>query len=80
MSEYYKNIPEVIEFEIGTAITTRNEAIESFKDLGPIDLVHVVKTLKKENREIRLEAIIWYKESIVPRKPNLLSRDQVLQR
>ncbi|RKP22174.1 chaps-domain-containing protein [Rozella allomycis CSF55] len=52
MSEYYKNIPEVIEFEIGTAITTRNEAIESFKDLGPIDLVHVVKTLKKENREI----------------------------
>ncbi|KAH8831932.1 Chs5p-Arf1p-binding proteins-domain-containing protein [Flagelloscypha sp. PMI_526] len=40
----FKNIPELFEVELGEALTARTEALSTFRELGPPDLVHVVKS------------------------------------
>lgn len=40
----FKDIPEIYEVELGEALTSRTEALSTFRELGPPDLCHVVKT------------------------------------
>ncbi|KAH6887837.1 chaps family protein [Coprinopsis sp. MPI-PUGE-AT-0042] len=40
----FKEIPELIEIDLGEAITARTEALTTFRELGPPDLCHVVKS------------------------------------
>ncbi|THH26900.1 hypothetical protein EUX98_g7293 [Antrodiella citrinella] len=40
----FKNIPEIFEVELGEALTARTESLSTFRELGPPDLVHVVKS------------------------------------
>ncbi|KIK04834.1 hypothetical protein K443DRAFT_675610 [Laccaria amethystina LaAM-08-1] len=40
----FKDIPEIYEVELGEALTARTEALSTFRELGPPDLCHVVKT------------------------------------
>ncbi|KAJ9097794.1 hypothetical protein QFC19_006662 [Naganishia cerealis] len=49
MSELFKNIPEFVEVDIGESLTSRTESLPSFRELGPPDLCHVVKTSGPKN-------------------------------
>ncbi|KAG8216377.1 Chs5p-Arf1p-binding proteins-domain-containing protein, partial [Butyriboletus roseoflavus] len=40
----FKDIPELFEVEIGEALTARTESLSSFRELGPPDLCHIVKS------------------------------------
>ncbi|KAF5329191.1 hypothetical protein D9611_013161 [Ephemerocybe angulata] len=40
----YKDIPELFEIDLGEALTARTEALSTFRELGPPDLCHVVKS------------------------------------
>ncbi|PPQ72495.1 LOW QUALITY PROTEIN: hypothetical protein CVT26_003585 [Gymnopilus dilepis] len=40
----FKDIPEIFEVELGESLTARTEALSSFRELGPPDLCHVVKS------------------------------------
>ncbi|PPQ88559.1 hypothetical protein CVT25_009939 [Psilocybe cyanescens] len=40
----FKDIPEIFEVELGEALTARTESLSSFRELGPPDLCHVVKS------------------------------------
>jgi hypothetical protein len=44
MSELFKDIPEFVETDIGESLTARTETLASFRELGPPDLCHVVKS------------------------------------
>ncbi|BEJ01799.1 hypothetical protein CcaverHIS631_0604810 [Cutaneotrichosporon cavernicola] len=44
MSELFKDIPEFVETDIGEALAARTETLASFRELGPPDLCHVVKS------------------------------------
>ncbi|KAL2043906.1 hypothetical protein N7G274_003426 [Stereocaulon virgatum] len=44
-------LPEIVEEEIETAIESRNEALQSIRELGPPDLVHLVKQSKSGGRQ-----------------------------
>ncbi|KAJ7255406.1 Chs5p-Arf1p-binding proteins-domain-containing protein [Mycena rebaudengoi] len=49
----FKEIPELFEVELGESLTARTEALSTFRELGPPDLVHVVKsTSKSGNRDL----------------------------
>ncbi|KAG4302194.1 hypothetical protein PCANB_001406 [Pneumocystis canis] len=43
MAEFLKNIPEFVESELGESIASRTESLASFKELGPPNLVHLIK-------------------------------------
>ncbi|ORY35498.1 bud site selection-related protein [Naematelia encephala] len=45
MSELFKDIPEFIETNIGESVTARTETLATFRELGPPDLCHVVKSI-----------------------------------
>lgn len=40
----FKDIPELFEVDIGEALTARTESLATFRELGPPDLCHVVKS------------------------------------
>ncbi|QRV96077.1 hypothetical protein RhiJN_24095 [Ceratobasidium sp. AG-Ba] len=40
----FKDVPEFFEVELGECISARTETLASFRELGPPDLCHVVKT------------------------------------
>ncbi|GJE93723.1 chaps-domain-containing protein [Phanerochaete sordida] len=40
----FKDVPEIFEVDLGEAVTARTEALSTFRELGPPDLVHVVKS------------------------------------
>ncbi|TXT15606.1 hypothetical protein VHUM_00109 [Vanrija humicola] len=44
MSELFKDIPEFVETDIGESVVARTETLASFRELGPPDLCHVVKS------------------------------------
>ncbi|KAF9527483.1 chaps family protein [Crepidotus variabilis] len=43
----FKDIPEIFEVDLGESLTARTEALSSFRELGPPDLCHVVKSTGK---------------------------------
>ncbi|EFI26806.1 ChAPs family protein [Coprinopsis cinerea okayama7 len=43
----FKEIPELIEIDLGESITARTEALSTFRELGPPDLCHVIKSTGK---------------------------------
>ncbi|KII91307.1 hypothetical protein PLICRDRAFT_135393 [Plicaturopsis crispa FD-325 SS-3] len=40
----FKDVPELFEVELGESLTARTEALSTFRELGPPDLCHVVKS------------------------------------
>ncbi|KAF8886127.1 chaps family protein [Infundibulicybe gibba] len=40
----FKDIPEIFEVELGESLTARTESLSTFRELGPPDLCHVVKS------------------------------------
>ncbi|KIJ15079.1 hypothetical protein PAXINDRAFT_169285 [Paxillus involutus ATCC 200175] len=40
----FKDVPELYEVEVGEALTGRTESLATFRELGPPDLCHVVKS------------------------------------
>ncbi|ORY94733.1 Chs5p-Arf1p-binding proteins-domain-containing protein [Syncephalastrum racemosum] len=47
MSDSLKDVPEFFENEIGEGITARTDALGTFRELGPPDLCHIIKTNAK---------------------------------
>lgn len=43
----FKDLPELFEVELGEALTVRTESLATFRELGPPDLCHVVKSTGK---------------------------------
>ncbi|EPQ53723.1 chaps-domain-containing protein [Gloeophyllum trabeum ATCC 11539] len=43
----FKDIPELFEVDLGESITARTESLSTFRELGPPDLCHVVKSTGK---------------------------------
>ncbi|KAG7097852.1 hypothetical protein E1B28_005167 [Marasmius oreades] len=46
----FKDIPELFEVELGEALSARTEALSTFRELGPPDLCHVVKSNGKSGQ------------------------------
>ncbi|KAF7291933.1 hypothetical protein MIND_01218800 [Mycena indigotica] len=46
-SAVFKDIPELFEVDLGEALTARTESLSTFRELGPPDLCHVVKSTGK---------------------------------
>ncbi|UZJ57147.1 hypothetical protein CBS101457_006467 [Exobasidium rhododendri] len=44
MGDAFVNQPEFFEYEIGESLISRTETLGSFRELGPPDLVHTIKT------------------------------------
>ncbi|KAG2058230.1 chaps-domain-containing protein [Suillus hirtellus] len=40
----FKDVPELFEVELGEALTARTESLSTFRELGPPDLCHIVKS------------------------------------
>ncbi|KAI9301442.1 Chs5p-Arf1p-binding proteins-domain-containing protein [Cunninghamella echinulata] len=49
MVDTLKDIPEFFETEIGESIIARTDALGTFRELGPPDLCHIIKTHSKTN-------------------------------
>ncbi|RCH80468.1 hypothetical protein CU098_005565 [Rhizopus stolonifer] len=47
MTDTLKDIPEFFENELGESITARTDALGTFRELGPPDLCHIIKTHAK---------------------------------
>lgn len=45
----------IVEEEIESAIESRNEALQTIRELGPPDLVHLVKQSKSSGRQVEIE-------------------------
>ena len=52
--EYELTMCRIVEEEIETAIESRNEALQTIRELGPPDLVHLVKQSKSGGRQVWL--------------------------
>lgn len=63
------NFPSrIVEEEIESAIDSRNEALASLRELGPPDLVHLVKqSIKSGGRQVRMHKDENYTRSFVDR-------------
>ncbi|KAJ7054475.1 Chs5p-Arf1p-binding proteins-domain-containing protein [Mycena amicta] len=46
----FKDIPELFEVDLGEALTSRTESLSTFRELGPPDLCHVVKSTGKSGQ------------------------------
>ncbi|KAK4693828.1 Chs5-Arf1p-binding protein BUD7/BCH1, partial [Lecanoromycetidae sp. Uapishka_2] len=44
-------VPEIIEEDIESAVESRNEALQTIRELGPPDLVHLIKQAKSGGRQ-----------------------------
>ncbi|EJF63882.1 chaps-domain-containing protein [Dichomitus squalens LYAD-421 SS1] len=40
----FRDVPEIFEVELGESLTSRTECLSTFRELGPPDLVHVLKS------------------------------------
>ncbi|KAH9810438.1 Chs5p-Arf1p-binding proteins-domain-containing protein [Melampsora americana] len=47
MGDHLKDLPEFFEVDVGESLISRTETLSSFRELGPPDLCHVVKTTSK---------------------------------
>ncbi|KLO14038.1 chaps-domain-containing protein [Schizopora paradoxa] len=47
----FKDVPELFETDLGEALTARTESLSSFRELGPPDLCHVVKSTGKAGQK-----------------------------
>ncbi|KAI5120599.1 hypothetical protein M0805_008076 [Coniferiporia weirii] len=47
----FKDVPELFESELGEVLTARTEALASFRELGPPDLCHVVKSTGRSGQK-----------------------------
>ncbi|PLW39506.1 hypothetical protein PCASD_07662 [Puccinia coronata f. sp. avenae] len=47
MSDHLKDVPEFFEVELGESLISRTEFLNSFRELGPPDLCHLIKTTSK---------------------------------
>ncbi|KAI9605361.1 hypothetical protein KEM48_002301 [Puccinia striiformis f. sp. tritici PST-130] len=47
MSDHLKDVPEFFEVELGESLLSRTEFLTSFRELGPPDLCHLIKTTSK---------------------------------
>ncbi|WAQ87830.1 hypothetical protein PtA15_8A737 [Puccinia triticina] len=47
MSDHLKDVPEFFEVELGESLISRTEFLTSFRELGPPDLCHLIKTTSK---------------------------------
>ncbi|KAF7796176.1 hypothetical protein EIP86_007350 [Pleurotus ostreatoroseus] len=43
----FKDVPEIFEVDLGESLTARTESLSTFRELGPPDLCHVVKSTGK---------------------------------
>ena len=50
----FKDIPELFEVELGESLAARTESLSTFRELGPPDLCHVVKTSGKGGQQTQL--------------------------
>ncbi|THH00715.1 hypothetical protein EW026_g1868 [Hermanssonia centrifuga] len=49
----FKDVPEIFEVDLGESLTARTESLSTFRELGPPDLCHVVKsTGRTGNRDL----------------------------
>ncbi|KAJ7746443.1 Chs5p-Arf1p-binding proteins-domain-containing protein [Mycena maculata] len=46
----FKDIPELFEVDLGESLTARTESLATFRELGPPDLCHVVKSTGKSGQ------------------------------
>ncbi|KAK7684982.1 hypothetical protein QCA50_011817 [Cerrena zonata] len=46
----FKDVPEIFEVELGESLTARTECLSTFRELGPPDLVHVVKSTARSGQ------------------------------
>ncbi|GAA5973831.1 hypothetical protein JCM11641_003182 [Rhodosporidiobolus odoratus] len=51
MSEFFKDVGEFIEVDLGESLISRTETLASFRELGPPDLCHVIKTTGKAGQK-----------------------------
>ncbi|BGP25158.1 chAPs family protein [Rhodotorula toruloides] len=51
MGEYLKDVPEFVELELGESLISRTETLASFRELGPPDLCHIIKTTGKAGQK-----------------------------
>lgn len=47
MSDHLKDVPEFFEVDLGESLISRTEFLTSFRELGPPDLCHLIKTTNK---------------------------------
>ncbi|MBW0504708.1 hypothetical protein O181_044423 [Austropuccinia psidii MF-1] len=47
MGDNLKDVPEFFEVDLGESLVSRTESLSSFRELGPPDLCHVIKTTNK---------------------------------
>lgn len=48
---FLKDIPEFIETDLGESLLARSEGAQSFKELGPPDLIHLAKASGKPGQK-----------------------------
>ncbi|KAK6997367.1 Chs5p-Arf1p-binding proteins-domain-containing protein [Favolaschia claudopus] len=46
----FKDVPELFEVDLGESLTARTESLSTFRELGPPDLCHVVKSMGKSGQ------------------------------
>ncbi|GAA5911637.1 hypothetical protein JCM6882_008061, partial [Rhodosporidiobolus microsporus] len=51
MTEFFKDVGEFIEVDMGESLVSRTETLASFRELGPPDLCHVIKTTGKAGQK-----------------------------
>ncbi|TDL24439.1 chaps-domain-containing protein [Rickenella mellea] len=47
----FKDVPELFEADIGEVLTARTESLSTFRELGPPDLCHVVKSANRSGQK-----------------------------
>ncbi|EJT99413.1 chaps-domain-containing protein [Dacryopinax primogenitus] len=51
MADTFKDVPEFFEVELGESLLSRTESLQSFRELGPPDLCHVVKSTGRNGQK-----------------------------
>ncbi|KZV83733.1 hypothetical protein EXIGLDRAFT_842737 [Exidia glandulosa HHB12029] len=51
MTDVFRDVPEFFEVELGEALAARTETLSTFRELGPPDLCHVVKSSGKTGQK-----------------------------
>ncbi|KAI0790518.1 chaps-domain-containing protein [Abortiporus biennis] len=47
----FRDVPEIFEVELGESLTARTESLSTFRELGPPDLCHVVKSTGRSGQK-----------------------------
>ncbi|KZT51179.1 chaps-domain-containing protein [Calocera cornea HHB12733] len=51
MADAFRDVPEFFEVELGESLLSRTESLQSFRELGPPDLCHVVKSTGRNGQK-----------------------------